>query len=162
MEIHISEMTIEYALLVSRWTYDDIYSLYNHSEEFVTNCMDGMHFAFINSNRELLGYLCYGKEARIPTVEEDVYEDNYLDIGLHIRPDLTGKKLGSSFLSACLKYAQETFDANHYRATIASFNKRAINLCVRSDFYIVQTVTHLITGSKFTIVKMDAQQMVGN
>ena len=162
MEILISEMTIEYALLVTRWTYDGIYSIYNHGEAFVTDCMDGMHFAFLDLNRELLGYLCYGIEAKIPTVEADVYDDNYLDIGLHIRPDLTGKKLGSSFLRACLKYAQKTFDANNYRATIASFNERALNLCVHSGFYVDQTVTHLITGSKFIVVKMDTQQIDGN
>ena len=152
-ELKISEMTKEHARIISKWTYNDIYSFYNHCEEFVDECMDGMHFVFTSSKGELLGYLCFGKEARIPTVEKNIYDDDFLDIGLHIRPDLTGKKLGSSFLDACLEYARENYNSNRVRATIASFNERALNLCKSAGFYSDREVTHSTLKNKFTIVK---------
>jgi len=155
MVVKIVEMTREYAHIISTWTYDGEYSLYNHDEEFVNECMDDNHFAFTGADGKLLGYLCFGKEARIPTVEENVYDDNFLDIGLHIKPDLTGKKLGSTFLFKCMGYALEKFNTNRIRATIATFNKRAINLCIKSGFYSEQEVTHLKTKNKFVIVKRD-------
>jgi len=154
-EINISEMTTEYAHLISSWTYDGIYSIYNHREEFVNECMDEMHFAFTSVDGELLGYFCFGGEARIPTIEENVYDGDFLDVGLHIRPDLCGKKLGGSFLSACLDYAQEKFNTNCFRATIASFNERSIKLFIRVGFYSDRIITHLITKNKFVIVKRD-------
>lgn len=155
-EINISDMTTEYARLIVEWTYDDAYSLYNHDCEFIEKCMDGKHFVFTNPNGELLGYLCFDEEARIPTMEKNVYDNDFLDIGLHIRPDLTGKKLGNSFLRACLDFAKENYNKKGVRATIASFKKRAVNLCARAGFYCEREVTHSVTKSKFTIVKRDA------
>ena len=153
IEINISEITGAFAQQISAWKYDGVYSVYNHDEEFINSCMDGMHHAYTDAAGELLGYMCFGTEARIPTIEKNVYDNGFLDIGLHIRPDLTGKKLGSSFLSACLDYAKKNHNTDHFRATIASFNERAINLCLRAGFYREQEVTHVSGNRKFTIVK---------
>jgi len=151
-EISITPMTKDFAQTISKWTYDAPYSIYNHDESFANECMDGNHFAFTSADG-LLGYFCFGPEARIPTIEEDAYDDNFLDIGLHMRPDLIGRKLGSKFLGLCLNYALENDRASQYRATIASFNARAINLCIRNGFSIEKEVTHSRSQKKFTIVK---------
>lgn len=155
-EIFVVKMTPEYAKIIASWTYDGDYSIYNHDEEFVNECMDRKHFTFINSNNELLGYFCFGTEARIPTTEKNVYNNDFTDIGLHIRPDLTGKKLGNHFLDVCLNYIQNNFNTNRFRATIASFNKRALRLCVKAGFNPVEEVTHLFSEKKFTIVTLVA------
>jgi len=153
-EINITQMTKNYAQAISKWAYDGLYSIYNHDENFANECMDGNHFAFINADGPL-GYFCFGPEARIPTVEENVYDDNFLDIGLHMKPSLIGRKLGGVFLRLCLNYAWDNKKANRFRATIASFNARAINLCVKGGFQIETEVTHLRSQKKFTIVKYE-------
>jgi len=152
-EINISEMTVEYAQVIPTWSYEGVYSVYNHSEDFPYECMDGMHFVFTDNDGQLLGYFCFGEEAKIPTVEKDAYDNDFIDIGLHIRPDLCGKKLGSSFMNVCLDYAKEKFNTNHFRATIAAFNKRALALCTSAGFYPEKTATHASTKKKFIIVK---------
>jgi len=155
MDINISEMTTDLARLISAWTYDGIYSIYNHSEDFVDECMDGSHFAFTDADGELLGYFCFGAESRIPTIEENVYDDGILDIGLHIRPDLCGRKLGHLFLEASLNHAREKLNATSFRASVASFNKRSINLCIRAGFNTEQEVTHKMSKKSFVILRRD-------
>lgn len=154
--IHIVPITKTHAEAIATWVYDDIYAFYNHDKDFVEECMDGNHFAFTDADGALLGYLCFGQEARIPTREADAYSDDFLDIGLHMKPDLTGRKLGGVFLQQCLDFARENFGVSHFCATIASFNSRAIALCTRAGFSIEREVTHLHSGKKFTIVKRDA------
>jgi len=151
-EICITQMTKDFAQTILEWKYDGPYSIYNHDERFANECLDGNHFAFTNAGG-LLGYFCFGPEARIPTIEENSYDDNFLDIGLHMHPDLVGRKLGSKFLRLCINYAWDNERVNRFRATIASFNARAINLCVNSGFRIEKEVTHLHSQKKFTIVK---------
>ena len=155
-EISISEITTEHARIISTWAYDGIYSLYNHSEDFIDECMDENHFSFTGKNGELLGYCCFGVEARIPTEEDVVYDTDFLDIGLHIRPDLCGKNLGASFMNSCLEFAKNEYGTNCFRATIASFNERAKALCINAGFCVEREVTHLNTKSEFTIVKREA------
>ena len=150
MKIGIQALTTCQAEVISSWVYEDEYSVYNHHKDFVKDCMGWRHFAFVSGEGELLGYMCFGKEARIPTLEENAYCDDFLDIGLHIRPDLTGKGLGELFLQTCIEHAS----CKPVRATIASFNKRAINLCVNAGFDVKQEVTHRNTGYKFTIVTL--------
>jgi len=146
MKMNVQPLTAGHAEVISSWVYEGEYSIYNHDECIVDEC----HFAFLSDEGELLGYMCFGEEARIPTVEENVYCGDFLDIGLHIRPDLTGKGLGKLFLKTCIEHAE----GNSIRAAIASFNSRAINLCVSAGFVVKQEVTHRNTGYKFTIVTL--------
>jgi len=152
MDISIKKMIPAYGAVIATWVYDDVYAFYNHDADFENECMDGNHFVFINERNELIGYMCFGIEARVPTNEDGAYLDDCLDIGLHIKPDFTGKKLGKTFIKACLDFAIENYNTNRFRATIASFNKRALALCLSNGFSVAQEVTHKITGTKFTIV----------
>ena len=89
-KINIFSMTTEYARLISLWKYEDEYSFYDHNEKNIIGYMDGTHYACTNDDGELIGYFCFGKDARIPTIEENVYDDNFLDIGLGLKPNLCG------------------------------------------------------------------------
>ncbi|MCL2201611.1 MAG: GNAT family N-acetyltransferase [Oscillospiraceae bacterium] len=155
--ITVTKMTAEYAQLVPTWIYEGIYSLYNHDEDFIGECMDGNHFAFTGQDGELLGYFCFGAEARIPAIEAGAYDDGFLDIGLHIKPDLCGKKLGSLFLGTCLEYAASEYCTTRFRATIADFNKRSQALFINLGFHKEKEVTHAATNGKFVVVKRGEQ-----
>jgi len=152
MKISIKDMKREYGVEIAKWEYEDAYAFYNHDADFKDECMDGNHFAFFNEKDELIGYMCFGVEARIPTTERAVYSDDYLDIGLHIKPDYTGKKLGSTFIKTAYDFALATYNTNKLRATIASFNHRAIKLCINNGFEVLQEIAHRVSGVKFTIV----------
>jgi len=152
-DINITKMTDEYAKSISRWKYDDIYSFYNHNENDTSGYLDGTHFACTNEGGELIGYFCYGKEARIPTVEENVYDEEFIDIGLSLRPDLCGKGYGLTFFNSGLDYARDVFNTKSLRLSVATFNERAIKLYTKAGFYIDQEVTNSYYNNKFFIMK---------
>jgi len=151
--LQIIEMTREYAELIATWRYDGEYSLYNESEENIDGLMNGMHYACTDARGELIGYFCFGEDARISTIEDDIYDGDFLDIGLGLRPSLCGKNLGLSFFIAGLEYARDVHGTCSFRLSVAAFNERAIKVYRRAGFCVEQEVTHSDTGTKFLIMK---------
>jgi len=154
MNISVKEMTADFANQVIKWKYNGEYSVYNHDNSFITEYNDGMHFAFVDDENKLLGYMCFGLEARVPTDELNAYDDDYLDIGLHIKPDLNGKGFGNIFLKLCIEFADSHFNKSNLITTIAKFNKRAQALCKSAGFYESSIVHHKITGKEFVMFKI--------
>ena len=148
----ITAMTTEYARQISHWKYDGEYSLYDENEENADEFMDGTHYICLSENDELVGYFCFGKDAQIPTVEKNVYEGDYLDIGLGLKPDLCGRKLGLSFFHKGLDFAFETFGTTSFRLSVAAFNERAIKVYERAGFYVKREVTHSASMNKFIVM----------
>jgi len=149
----ITDMTKEYARIISGWKYGGIYSIYDESEENIDDFMNGSHFAYVDADQELVGYFCFGKDARIPTVEQNVYDDDFIDVGLGLKPDLCGNNLGLTFLNKGMQYARDLYDTSNFRLTVAAFNERAIKVYERAGFCLEREVTHLQSNQKFLIMK---------
>lgn len=64
------------------------------------------------------------------------------EIGLGLRPDLTGCGLGESFLRACLHFASEVLGARSYTLAVAACNRRAITVYERAGFQEVDRFEH--------------------
>jgi ribosomal-protein-alanine N-acetyltransferase len=62
------------------------------------------------------------------------YSEEFIDIGLGMKPELTGKGYGSSFFSFVLYYITHSFEGISLRLTVASFNQRAIHLYSKFGF----------------------------
>lgn len=150
--LRIISMTKEYAHLISQWTYDGIYSLYNNSGDMLDSFMDGNHFACIGESNQLVGYYCFGGEARIPTIENDVFHNEFIDVGLGMNPMFCGHGFGLTFLEAGLKYACGFYESSKFRLSVVHFNKRAINVYRRLGFCTEKEVTHLHSGEKFYVM----------
>jgi len=105
----IMEMTVEYAEAITQWKYDGEYSFYDNRDGNVSGYMDGTYFVCVGLDGEMIGYYCFGDDARVPTVEEGVYCDEYLDVGLGLRPDLCGRGLGRDFFAEGLGFASKRF-----------------------------------------------------
>ena len=155
MDVNIVKMTEEYAQQISRWKYDGIYSFYDHDGGDITGYMDGTHFACTNMDGELVGYFCYGNDARIPTVEDNVYDDNFLDVGLGLRPDLCGKGHGLLFFLKGIDYAHKRYKTKNFRLAVAVFNERAIKMYAKAGFYKDREVTNSFFNNKFIIMKCE-------
>ena len=54
--------------------------------------------------------------------------EDVIDIGLGMKPDLTGKGMGRTFFQAGIAFAVEKFKPKTFRLSVATFNKRAITL----------------------------------
>jgi RimJ/RimL family protein N-acetyltransferase len=116
------------------WHYEGPYSRYDSRPEDLAGLLDpaNAYFAVATAEDELLGFCCFGPDARVTGGE---YQDeSAVDVGGGLRPDLTGKGLGISFLRAILDFARQQFAAETYRVTIAAFNQRAIRMCRWAGF----------------------------
>ena len=71
-----------------------------------------------------------------------------LDVGLGMRPDLTGRGLGEEFVHAGLRFARETYSPPAFRLTVAAFNRRAIRVYERAGFETVETFGSATRGAE--------------
>ena len=122
--MHHRPMTREWAGQIQEWTYGAPYDFYNQppSEEGVAELMT---YQAIVEEHELIGFYCIGSPAQVPN-STYLYSSDFTDIGLGMRPDLTGKGYGKSFVTYVMERAMER--RKPLRLTVASFNERAIHL----------------------------------
>jgi hypothetical protein len=55
---------------------------------------------------------------------EDHADGGAVDVGLGLRPDLTGRALGLGFMLAGLEFARRRFAPDGFRLSVAAFNER--------------------------------------
>jgi ribosomal-protein-alanine N-acetyltransferase len=79
----------------------------------------------------LIGFCTFGQDARVPGGD---YAASALDIGLGVRPDLTGKGHGTEIVTAVVDFAMRTFEPQRLRVTIAEWNTRAQRVWERNGF----------------------------
>jgi [ribosomal protein S18]-alanine N-acetyltransferase len=65
------------------------------------------------------------------------WHGNVVDVGIGLRPELTGHGLGESFLRAQLDYATDRWSPATFRLFVAAWNERAIRLYERLGFRAV-------------------------
>ena len=84
---------------------------------------------------ELAGYFCFGEDAQVPEGRRlGLYEEDARDIGLGMRPDLTGRGIGPAFVEAGLRFARKRYAPVAFRLTAALFNERAIRVYLKVGF----------------------------
>ena len=129
------------ARAISEWRYDEPYDVYNpgsdSGEEMVQALLspEYAYYAMTDARGDLVGYCCFGPDGRVPGGE---YEADALDVGMGMRPDLTGQGRGLTYVNAVLGFARCTFAPTAFRVTVAEFNKRALRMCKRAGFRPVQ------------------------
>lgn len=140
MKYVIIPMKYEYAKLISSWRYDEPYSIYSMdgTEECLQELMDGNYYSVVDENSQLIGYFCFGTSAQVPRIKHyGVYnEAGYIDIGLGMRPDMTGKGAGMTFFQAGIEFGKKHFQTDKMRLTVAAFNERAIKTYKRAGFTV--------------------------
>jgi RimJ/RimL family protein N-acetyltransferase len=128
------------ARTIQVWRYEEPYTIYNAttSEESLAQMLEprSPHYAVRNEWEELIGFFCYGTSARVwENAQPALYdEDRTIDIGLGLRPDLTGRGQGLAFVEAGLTFARERFVPSRFRLFVLSFNERARRVYERAGF----------------------------
>jgi len=125
---------------IARWCYEPPYDVYNlvDDENTIQYVLDPENnfYRMVTEDRGLVGFCSFGKDGQVPGGN---YQEDALDIGMGIRPELTGQGQGSDFAAAVLDFAQRTFMPNQYRVTIAAFNQRAQRVWNGLGFRVVQS-----------------------
>lgn len=135
---HFHLMTKDRALQISKWQYEYPYSLYDmdSSEDSILELMNGEYYYALDEHDDLIGFICVGGSARVPGgYAAGIYTDlRKLDIGLGLKPDLTGNGRGQEFLSEVLSFLNNQFSGREYQLVVAAFNERAIRVYERIGF----------------------------
>ena len=121
------------------WHYEppyDVYNLDNPPEnvpEAIAYFLDPNLpcYAVMDDDDTLLAFFTFGKDAQVPGGD---YSAEALDIGLGVRPDLTGKGMGEQFVTAVIDFAITTHHPTTLRVTIAEFNGRARRVWEKQGF----------------------------
>lgn len=139
MNYNIRSMDENSAQSIVTWRYEDEYRIYNmeYSEQLINELLCGDYYAVFNGlTEELIGFYCFGKAAQVPVGNAfRAYDDNeYIDIGLGMKPDYCGIGLGLGFILQSLAFAKRELHIDRFRLTVALFNSRAIKLYKKIGF----------------------------
>lgn len=144
------------------WRYEPPYTLYNmldaaDAAEDIEELLDGSYFSVAAAEGALIGFFCYGQNAQVGEgIESGLYLDGTaLDIGLGLRPDLTGQGHGLAFLLVGMKFAQQTYDAKRFRLSVAAFNLRAVRLYKKAGFVLLHSFVHQHGESEMEFLLME-------
>ncbi len=88
----------------------------------------------------LVGFCTFGQDGQVPGGD---YSAGALDIGLGMRPELTGQGNGRFLVRAVIDFAVATWQPPQLRVTIAEFNRRAQRVWRQAGF--VQTQRFVAT-----------------
>ncbi len=136
--IYLKRLGERHAREILTWRYPPPYDFYNppqvkveddYIREFVNP--EYQFHAILDEDSRLIGFCSYGVDGQVPGGD---YEQEALDIGLGMKPELTGKGLGDPFFAAILRFAMHKFNPPQIRITVANFNKRALRLYEKSGF----------------------------
>lgn len=124
--------------VMTSWRYPAPYDFYDWETEddpadllsHVAGCVVADDF-----NGHLAGFICFGVTGQVPGGQRArLYGEPMIDIGLGLRPDLTGRGIGLSFVQAGLAFGQAHHGSQPFRLTVAAFNERAIRVYERAGF----------------------------
>lgn len=158
MSLTFDAMDEASARAIATWRYDAPYDLYDLGgddvEGVVRAFMDprNAYYAMVDDSGELVAFCCFGPDAMVPGGD---YGAPGLDIGLGVRPDLTGQGRGLAFVSSVLAFARRTFAPEAFRVTIAEFNQRALRVWEKAGFQAVQTFLRAQDGRCFVVLTKD-------
>ncbi|MEB9970489.1 GNAT family N-acetyltransferase [Bacillus cereus] len=155
MDIHV--LTKEEAMEINTWTYEEPYSLYSFSgeKEVIEELLDGTYYGCCDDQGDLIGYFCFGANAQVPGGRDaNLYgREDVIDIGLGMKPALTGKGIGKEFFQAGIAFATKEFNAKMFRLSVATFNTRAITLYKNIGFK--QGTIFLSRGREFMLMEYE-------
>lgn len=137
---------------LTRWHYQPPYQRYNTTsdETLIGSFVDPENAYYsIQGNGELVGFCCFGKEAQVPGGD---YTKDSLDIGLGVRPDLTGQGRGQMYIADVLNFARSNFNPTLFRITVAAFNERALKAWKKAGFQQVNSFQALGNKELFIIL----------
>ena len=142
-------MTETDARAVAAWHYPGVYSFYDWDQDAddLAELLDpaewGRRYFAVDDGRELAGFVVFKLLDRVA------------EVGLGLRPDMTGRGLGDEFVGAALRFAADTLGAESYVLAVATFNRRAIAVYERAGFRQAgQHYQHRTNGGVHEFVRM--------
>ncbi len=143
------QMDDAHANEVSGWRYEPPYDFYDSTADpaDLAELLDperrrDVYFSVLDDENRIVGFFQFEKK------------DETVDVGLGLRPDLTGRGLGAEFCRAGLEFARERFSPERFTLSVAAFNGRAIRVYERVGFRRGEVYTHETNGGEHEFLSM--------
>ena len=143
------------AQMIINWPYEPPYDIYNLAstdpEDTLQYLLDPQNafYGIYGQKGDVEAFCYFGSDGQVNGGD---YSTPALDIGMGVRPDLTGKGLGYQYVNAVIDFAQRTYTPDRLRVTIAAFNSRAMRVWERAGFEVVQKFQGGWTNIDFIIM----------
>jgi ribosomal-protein-alanine N-acetyltransferase len=139
----------EEATQISGWRYEPPYDFYDATSDLddLRELLDprrrkDSYFSVFDESGALVGFFQFEREGTT------------VDVGLGMRPDLTGHGLGVGYLLAGLEFARRRFSPERFTLSVATFNERAILVYERAGFRRNTVYKHNTNGGEYLFLSM--------
>jgi ribosomal-protein-alanine N-acetyltransferase len=150
VRFEFTKMSEEEAQEIARWRYVPPYDFYDSvsDPDDLAELLDPLrrgddYFSAFDEKGALVGLFQFKRDGKV------------VEVGLSLRPDLTGKGLGHGFLLAGLDFARRSFSPNIFRLSVATFNERAIKVYEGAGFVHRRTYPHETNGGVYEFLVME-------
>ena len=146
------------ARTLAGWKYEPPYDIYDlaspEPEDTLLYLLDPQNaFYGIYGQQDSLEAFCsFGPDGQVSGGD---YSRPALDIGLGVRPDLTGQGNGAAYVNAVIDFANSTYAPERLRVTIAAFNSRALRVWQKAGFQDVQRFRGGWENREFVVLLKD-------
>ena len=143
------------AQTILNWQYEPPFDTYNLAspdpEDTLQYLLEPQNafYSIYGQNGDLEAFCSFGPDGQVSGGD---YSAPALDIGLGVRPDLTGRGLGSQYVNAVIDFAHRTYSPDRLRVTIAAFNSRAMRVWEKAGFQVVQKFQGGWTNMDFVVM----------
>ncbi len=128
MRIEFRKPTKEDGQSIVTWRYEGIYSFYNNDKT------EAKKQWALNIHKEEYAFVMYDEENKLIGNCSFDYDDNQYMFGIQMRPDLTGKGMGTEIVKAILEFGKEKYKFDNIELLVAKFNERAIRVYEKLGF----------------------------
>jgi len=145
-------MSDEEATRISGWHYEPPYDFYDATSDpdDLEELLDpkrrrDAYFSVFDGGGVLVGFFQFEREGTT------------VDVGLGMRPDLTGQGLGIEYLLAGLEFARRRYSPENFTLSVATFNERAIRVYERAGFRRNTLYKHYTSGGEHLFLSMSRE-----
>jgi RimJ/RimL family protein N-acetyltransferase len=121
-------LAAEDGMTVAGWRYPGPWAVY---DAVAVPRADEGFWAVVDATGELVGFACFGAAARVPGLPELA---GTLDVGLGLRPDLTGRGHGAALGRAVVAHARTIAPDERLRCAVQAWNERSLRVARASGF----------------------------
>jgi [ribosomal protein S18]-alanine N-acetyltransferase len=143
------------AATILDWKYEPPYNIYNLASPEPKNTVQYLldpqnaFYGMYDQQDRLEAFCSFGPDGQVAGGD---YSIPALDLGMGVRPDLTGQGQGAIYVKAVIDFANATYAPERLRVTIAAFNNRARRVWEKAGFQAVQEFRGGWENMDFTIM----------